>query len=187
MWTIRKIEGPYTCTVARISQDHLKLDTKIVCNCIMPLVKEMPTILVSVLIVDMQARFKYRVSDRKVWWVMEQLYGDWDASYNELKGWIVAMREYVSGYELESQQFRQRFTRLEAQMMGLQTNLRQWLGRMEHWQWTQIFSTTFYKLVVLMPRIGLRQVKQIKTGYVHVEAIQKAMAVNARRAQKMNA
>ncbi|PPS06638.1 hypothetical protein GOBAR_AA14009 [Gossypium barbadense] len=91
MWTIRKIEGPHTCTTARMSQDYRKLNAKTICNCIIPLVKESPTIPVSTLIVDLQARFKYKVSYRKAWWVkqiaMQQLYGDFDVSYNELQGW----------------------------------------------------------------------------------------------------
>ncbi|KAK5842893.1 hypothetical protein PVK06_005311 [Gossypium arboreum] len=110
--------------------------------------------------------------------------------------------------------------KLEAQMTGLQTNLLQWLGRIEHWQWTQsyddgfrygqitnnlveavnfvlrrtchlpifvVFLATFNRLAILGPKIRLRQVKQTEIGYVHVEAIRKAMAVNARRAQTMNA
>ncbi|PPS12195.1 hypothetical protein GOBAR_AA08449 [Gossypium barbadense] len=35
------------------------------------------------------------------WWVtqmvMRELYDDWDALYNELQGWVAAMREYVLG------------------------------------------------------------------------------------------
>ncbi|PPD80906.1 hypothetical protein GOBAR_DD22169 [Gossypium barbadense] len=68
MWMIRKLEGSHTCTSAHMSQDHQKLDAKTICNCIIPLVKELPTIQVSVLITDMQARFKYKVSYRKAWW-----------------------------------------------------------------------------------------------------------------------
>ncbi|KAK5775195.1 hypothetical protein PVK06_043064 [Gossypium arboreum] len=53
----------------------------------------------SILLTDMQARFKYKVSYKKAWWVkqmaMKQLYGDWDASYNELQGWITVIQEYV--------------------------------------------------------------------------------------------
>ncbi|PPS08787.1 hypothetical protein GOBAR_AA11844 [Gossypium barbadense] len=65
MWMIRKLEGPHTCTSAQL-----------------------PTIQVSVFIADMQAQFKYKVLYRKVWWekqmAMQELYGDWVASYNEL-------------------------------------------------------------------------------------------------------
>ncbi|KAH1098097.1 hypothetical protein J1N35_015018 [Gossypium stocksii] len=70
-----------------MTEDYWKLDTKAICNCIMPLVKDMPTILVSVLIVDMQSQFQYRVPYMKAWWAKQMAivhYRDWDASYNEL-------------------------------------------------------------------------------------------------------
>ncbi len=57
MWEIRKFVGPHTCTSTRMTEDHQKLDSKTICTCIMPMVKDMPTIKVSVLIVEMQARF----------------------------------------------------------------------------------------------------------------------------------
>ncbi|KAK5832074.1 hypothetical protein PVK06_015874 [Gossypium arboreum] len=107
MWKIRKFVGPHTCTSTRMTEDHRKLDSKTICTCIMPMVKDMPTIKISLLIAEMQARFQYRVSYRKAWIAkqiaMEQLYGDFDASYNELQGWIAAMREYVSGTVIELQ------------------------------------------------------------------------------------
>ncbi|PPS10075.1 hypothetical protein GOBAR_AA10571 [Gossypium barbadense] len=60
-------------------------------------VDNVPTIKVSVLIAEMQTRFQYRVSYRKAWiakqMAMEQLYRDFDASYNQLQRWIVAMKE----------------------------------------------------------------------------------------------
>ncbi|XP_016673069.2 uncharacterized protein [Gossypium hirsutum] len=106
-WQIRKLEGRHICTIARMSQDHRKLDAKSICNCIMPLVKDSPIIPVSTLIADMQARFQYRVSYKKAWWAkqmaMQQLYGDWDESYNELQSWISAMVEYVPGTVVDLQ------------------------------------------------------------------------------------
>ncbi|XP_052882757.1 uncharacterized protein LOC128291605 [Gossypium arboreum] len=107
IWEIRKFVGPHTCTSTRMTEDHRKLDSKTICTCIMPMVEDMPTIKVWVLITEMQARFQYRVSYRKAWitkqMAIEQLYGHFDASYNELQGWIAAMREYVSGIVIELQ------------------------------------------------------------------------------------
>ncbi|KAK5804044.1 hypothetical protein PVK06_031693 [Gossypium arboreum] len=107
MWEIRKFVGPHTCTSTRMTEDHRKLDSKTICMCIMPMVKDMPTIKVSVLIAEIQVRFQYRVSYRKAWiakqMAMKQLYGDFDASYNELQGWIATIREYVSGTVIELQ------------------------------------------------------------------------------------
>ncbi|PPD72415.1 hypothetical protein GOBAR_DD30680 [Gossypium barbadense] len=69
MWEIRKFVGPHICTSTRMTEDHGKLDSKTICTCIMPMAwvaKQM---------------------------VMEQLYGDYDSSYNDLQGWIAAMRD----------------------------------------------------------------------------------------------
>ncbi|PPS05152.1 hypothetical protein GOBAR_AA15508 [Gossypium barbadense] len=97
MWEIRKFVGSHTCTSSRMIEDHRKLDSKTICTCIMPMVEDMPTIKVLVLIAEIQARFQYQVSYGKAWIAkqmeIEQLYGDFDASYNELQGWIAAMRE----------------------------------------------------------------------------------------------
>ncbi|MFQ6633748.1 hypothetical protein Gotur_012252 [Gossypium turneri] len=71
-------------------------------------------------------------------------------------------------------------------MSSLPTNFQTWLGSMENWQWTQSYDEGF-RLVTLMPKMGLRQAKQIEAGHMYVEAVRKAMAVNSRRAQTMKA
>ncbi|KAH1046368.1 hypothetical protein J1N35_037152 [Gossypium stocksii] len=67
MWKIQKFVGPYTCSSTRMIEDHQKLDSKTICTCITPMVKDMLTIKVLVLIAEMQARFQYRVSYQKAW------------------------------------------------------------------------------------------------------------------------
>ncbi|PPD95216.1 hypothetical protein GOBAR_DD07755 [Gossypium barbadense] len=88
--------------------------------------------------------WRYRVSYQKAWVAkqiaMEQLYGDYNLSYNELQGWIVAMR----AYELEPHIFWQRMNRLESDMEGqTNTSFRQWLRTIEPWQWAQSFDEGF--------------------------------------------
>ncbi|KAH1045954.1 hypothetical protein J1N35_036738 [Gossypium stocksii] len=65
MCEIQNFFGPHTCTSTRMTENHRKLDSKTICTCIMPMVKDMPTIKVLVLIAEMQARFQYRVLYRK--------------------------------------------------------------------------------------------------------------------------
>ncbi|PPE01430.1 hypothetical protein GOBAR_DD01539 [Gossypium barbadense] len=48
-------------------KDHRKLDLKTICNCILAMVKDDPTIAVSALITEMQEWFHYRVLYRKAW------------------------------------------------------------------------------------------------------------------------
>ncbi|KAK5813493.1 hypothetical protein PVK06_028944 [Gossypium arboreum] len=56
-WEIRKFVSLHTCISSRMTEDHRKLDSKTICTCIMPMVEDMPTIKVSVLISEIQARF----------------------------------------------------------------------------------------------------------------------------------
>ncbi|PPD89215.1 hypothetical protein GOBAR_DD13859 [Gossypium barbadense] len=128
MWEIRKFVGPHTYTST-----------------------------LSVLIAEMQARFQYRVSYRKAWiakqMAMEQLYGDYDSSYNELQGWIAAMQEYVPRTVIELQ------------------------GRPYYGSDGQL------QLATLMPRIGQQQVDQIEAGHVFVEYVRDTMVANRRLAR----
>ncbi|PPR90986.1 hypothetical protein GOBAR_AA29695 [Gossypium barbadense] len=97
--------GRHTCTSTRMIDNHRKIDSKAICTYIMPMVKDISTIKVSVLIAKIQARFQYRVSYRKAWiakqMAMEKLYGDFNALYNKLHEWIAIMREYVLGTVIE--------------------------------------------------------------------------------------
>ncbi|KAK5813955.1 hypothetical protein PVK06_029406 [Gossypium arboreum] len=54
IWEVRKYNGPHTCRVERISQDHKKLDSNVIRDFIVPLVKENLPISVSDLIVDLR-------------------------------------------------------------------------------------------------------------------------------------
>ncbi|KAH1131567.1 hypothetical protein J1N35_002945 [Gossypium stocksii] len=61
------------------------------------------------------------------------------------------------------------------------------LRHTRHLPISTVVSATFYRLAILIPNMGLRQATQIEAGHVYVEAIRKAMAINSRRAQTMNA
>lgn len=54
----------------------------------MSMVKHMPTIHVSVLIIEMQEQLQYRVSYQKAWlskqMAIDQLYRDWDTLYKKI-------------------------------------------------------------------------------------------------------
>ncbi|KAH1129613.1 hypothetical protein J1N35_000991 [Gossypium stocksii] len=92
-----------------MTQDHWKLDAKSIYNYIMTIVKDSPTVPVSTLIANMQTQFQYRVSYRKAWWekqmAMQQSYGNWNESYNELQEWILAMVQNVPGTVVDLQMF----------------------------------------------------------------------------------
>ncbi|XP_052484894.1 uncharacterized protein LOC128039980 [Gossypium raimondii] len=61
------------------------------------------------------------------------------------------------------------------------------LRRTRHLPISAVFSATFYWLAILMPKMGLKQAKQLEAGHVYVEKIRDAMKENAQRARSMNA
>ncbi|XP_040954900.1 uncharacterized protein [Gossypium hirsutum] len=107
IWEVRKYNGPHTCRVERISQDHNKLDSNVKRDFIVPLVKENLPISVLDLIFEIRTRYGYYVSYRKAWngkqKAIAELYGDWDKSYNDLPNLLAAMQQYVPGTVVELQ------------------------------------------------------------------------------------
>ncbi|RYR10053.1 hypothetical protein Ahy_B05g078519 [Arachis hypogaea] len=64
-WEIRRYNGSHTCTRSTISQDHSKLDSKIVAEAIKPLVEVDPSLMVKSVIAEVQSKFNYTISYRK--------------------------------------------------------------------------------------------------------------------------
>ncbi|PPR92699.1 hypothetical protein GOBAR_AA27973 [Gossypium barbadense] len=163
-WKIRKLEGRHTCTVARMSQDHRKLDAKSICNCIMPLVKDsriIPGLVAAIRQSEVLWRSVYCIRHIAVNFHNEYKKKDWRKR-------IVNM-----GYELEPHRFRHKLARLETDMAGCKPSLTQWLSSME-------------PLATLMPKMGLKQAKQLEAGHLYIEKIRDAMKDNTQRARLMN-
>ncbi|KAF1884130.1 hypothetical protein Lal_00046418 [Lupinus albus] len=101
LWEIRKINGTHTCVSTSISQDHTKLNSSFIANCIIHLLSEDPGILVKALVEEIVTRFGYTVTYRKAWTAkqiaMSQIYCDWERSYKELPGWCNTVQYYASG------------------------------------------------------------------------------------------
>ncbi|XP_017604138.1 uncharacterized protein LOC108450882 [Gossypium arboreum] len=134
--------------------------------------------------------------------------------HNEYKNKDWRKRIVNMGYELEPHRFRHKLARLETDMAGCKPSLTQWSSSMEPWQWAQcfdegyryghmttnlvkavnsvlrrtrhlpisaVFSATFYRLATLMPKMRLKQAKQLEAGHVYVEKIRDAMKDNTQR------
>ncbi|KAF1894171.1 hypothetical protein Lal_00004093 [Lupinus albus] len=101
LWEIRKINGTHTCVSTNISQDHTKLNSSFIANCIIHLVSEDPGIPVKALVKEIVTRFGYTVTYRKAWTAkqiaMSQIYGDWEGSYKELPRWFNTVQCYAAG------------------------------------------------------------------------------------------
>ncbi|XP_016178963.1 uncharacterized protein LOC107621455 [Arachis ipaensis] len=80
---------------SRISQDHLKLDSKTVAEAIKPLVEVDPSLKVKSVIAEVQSKFNYIISYRKAWLAkqkaVESIFGGWEASYEALPIWFETM------------------------------------------------------------------------------------------------
>jgi hypothetical protein len=101
MWEISEYNGPHTCTAGVHTLDHRKLDSNMVCRCILPLVKKNSSLAVAVLQAAIKARFNHEPSYRKTWIAkqkaIEVLFGNWEKSFEELPPWLAAMEDAVPG------------------------------------------------------------------------------------------
>ncbi|PPD98862.1 hypothetical protein GOBAR_DD04130 [Gossypium barbadense] len=60
------------------------------------------------------------------------------------------------------------------------------LLKTRHLPIASVFSTTFYRLATLMPRMGQQHVDHMEAKHVFVEDVRDAMVVNCRMARSMN-
>ncbi|KAF1858957.1 hypothetical protein Lal_00000778 [Lupinus albus] len=101
VWEIRKINGTHTCVSTVVSQDHTKLNSSFISNCIINLVSEDPGIPIKAIVKEIVSRFGYTVTYRKAWrskqLAMSRIYGDWEGSYNDLPRWMNAVQNFAPG------------------------------------------------------------------------------------------
>ena len=78
-----------------MSQDHKKLDSIMICSCIL----DMVSVPIYLIIGRTRNQFAYNVSYRKVWKAKQQaivkVFGDWDKSYEMLPRRLEAMKLYM--------------------------------------------------------------------------------------------
>nr|XP_012573029.1 uncharacterized protein LOC101506227 [Cicer arietinum] len=103
LWVINKLNVPHTCTNSALPQDHMKLDSNKICQSIMQVVKVDPSIKVKVIVAQIRVLHNYTVSYKKVWMgknkAIEQIYGNWEESCNQLPQWLQSTPTMVVGYE----------------------------------------------------------------------------------------
>ncbi|KAF1893745.1 hypothetical protein Lal_00002267 [Lupinus albus] len=101
VWEIKKINRTHTCLSTIISQDHTKLNSSFISNCIINLAFEDPDIPIKALVKEIGSRFGYTVTYRKAWiakqLAISRIYGDLEGSYNELPRWLNAVQKFAPG------------------------------------------------------------------------------------------
>ncbi|KAH1047951.1 hypothetical protein J1N35_038735 [Gossypium stocksii] len=95
----QEVYAPHTYVVASMLKCHLKLDSDMISNFILPMVKASPRILVQILIAHIHNEFDYTMSYHKAWLekqkALENKYSGWEKSYNELWQWCQMLERYV--------------------------------------------------------------------------------------------
>ena len=75
-----------------ISQDHNKMDLKLVGKNILAMVEENKQLTIPTFIAFVRQEFRYTITYRKAWlakqWALEHAYGNWEESYNILHKYL---------------------------------------------------------------------------------------------------
>ncbi|KAF1880065.1 hypothetical protein Lal_00022194 [Lupinus albus] len=91
VWKIKKINRTHTCLSTIVSQDHTKLNSSFISNCIINLA----------LVKEIVSRFRYIVTYGKAWiakqLAISQIYGDCEGLYNDFPRWMNVVQNFASG------------------------------------------------------------------------------------------
>jgi hypothetical protein len=98
-WRIGRISESHTCTSSALSQDHHKLNSKLIGESIVSLLHNDLSIKVKVIVAHIRDKFNYIISYRKAWIAknkaIEYIYGSWVDSYHALPQWLMTMHYYL--------------------------------------------------------------------------------------------
>ncbi|KAH1241951.1 hypothetical protein GmHk_07G019402 [Glycine max] len=97
-WKVTEWGGPHTCLNMTMTQDHEKLDSDLIATCVVGMIREDPSIKVSLIQERINSEFAYKVSYKKAWLAKKKAiaieYGDWDESYAKLLSWLTHMQNH---------------------------------------------------------------------------------------------
>ncbi|GAU25342.1 hypothetical protein TSUD_376060 [Trifolium subterraneum] len=98
-WRIGRISESHTCTSSALSQDHHKLNSKLIGESIVSLLHNDLSIKVKVIVAHIRDKFNYIILYRKAWIAknkaIEYIYGSWVDSYHALPQWLMKMHYYL--------------------------------------------------------------------------------------------
>ncbi|KAL5172891.1 hypothetical protein HKD37_16G045557 [Glycine soja] len=100
-WKVTQWGGPHTCLNMTMTQDHEKLDSDLSVTCVVGMIREDPSIKISLIQERINSQFAYKVSYKKAWLAKQKAiaikYGDWDESYAKLSSWLTHMQNHSPG------------------------------------------------------------------------------------------
>ncbi|KAH1197760.1 hypothetical protein GmHk_18G051463 [Glycine max] len=88
-WKVTQWGGPHTCLNMTMTQDHEKLDSNLIATCVVGMIREDPSIKISLTQERINSEFSYKVIAIE--------YGDWEESYAKLSSWLTHMQNYSPG------------------------------------------------------------------------------------------
>ncbi|KAH1233890.1 hypothetical protein GmHk_09G026226 [Glycine max] len=100
-WKVTQWGGPHTCLNMSMTQDHEKFDSDLIATCVVGMIREDPSIKISLIEERINSEFSYKVSYRKAWMTKQKAiaieYGDWEESYAKLSSWLTHMQNHSPG------------------------------------------------------------------------------------------
>ncbi|KAH1190426.1 hypothetical protein GmHk_20G057977 [Glycine max] len=100
-WKVTPWGGSHTCLNMTMTQDHEKLDSDLIATCVVGIIREDPSIKISLIQERINSQFAYKVSYKKAWLAKQKAiaieYGDWDESYAKLSSWLTHMQNHSPG------------------------------------------------------------------------------------------
>jgi len=102
VWEIRKVEDVHTCATQLITQDHRHLGSKIISQHVRQMVESNLSTPIATIISFIQTSMGYNTTYRKTWLAKQQtiedVYENWEQSYNRLSCLLQVMQTYLSGF-----------------------------------------------------------------------------------------
>ncbi|KAH1262587.1 hypothetical protein GmHk_02G005172 [Glycine max] len=100
-WKVTQCGGPHTCLNMTMTQDHEKLDSYLIATCVVGMIREDPSIKVSLIQERINSEFAYKVSYKKAWLAKQKViaieYDDWEESYAKLLSRLTHMQNHSPG------------------------------------------------------------------------------------------
>ncbi|KAL5123151.1 hypothetical protein HKD37_02G003795 [Glycine soja] len=87
-WKVTQWGGPHTCPNMTMTQDHEKLDSDLIATCVVGMIREDPSIKVSLIQERINSEFAYKQK------AIALEYGDWEKSYAKLSSWLTHMQNH---------------------------------------------------------------------------------------------
>ncbi|KAH1266330.1 hypothetical protein GmHk_01G001841 [Glycine max] len=80
---------------------YMRLDSNLIATCVVGMIREDPSIKISLIQERINSEFSYKVSYRKAWMAKQKAiaieYGDWEESYAKLSSWLTHMQNHSPG------------------------------------------------------------------------------------------